>query len=221
MSPEEAARRLAEYIHSLPDFVYYEVGDSYGHIGATIADAVLQPRRDYDTFVAPRTKRILTKWPQERTVTAMLQLLGSIPASEFLNCEDNEDSGSWLGHRVERFCTILQLLKGEGIESEADLTAWLTIDTNLPKLHAINGVGPKTVDYLKILVGVQGAGAAIDSRLREFLSMAGIVAARSDYDMPREIINRAADLLSVERSVLDHSIWRYMGGKDIAPCAWK
>jgi hypothetical protein len=219
MSPEEGARRLVEYIHSLPDFVYHEVGDSYGHIGATIADAVLQPRRDYDTFVAPRTKRILTKWPHERTVTPMLQLLRSVPASEFLKCEDTENSSSWLGHRVERFCTILQLLNREGIESEADLEAWLTIDTNLPKLHAINGVGPKTVDYLKILVGVQGAGAAIDSRLREFLNMAGIVTAPSDYDTPREIINRAADLLSVERSVLDHSIWRYMGREDIAPCA--
>ena len=219
MSPEVAARCLVEYIHSLPDFVYHEVGDSYGHIGATIADAVLQPRRDYDTFVAPRTKRILTKWPHERTVSGMLHLLRSLPASEFLNCEDTENSGSWLGHRVERFCTILQLLNREGIESEADLETWLTIDTNLPKLHAINGVGPKTVDYLKILVGVQGAGAAIDSRLREFLSMARIVTTPSDYETPREIINRAADLLSVERSVLDHSIWRYMGGEDIAPCA--
>lgn len=219
MSPEEAARRLVEYIHSLPDFVYHEVGDSYGHIGATIVDAILQPRRDYDTFVAPRTKRILAKWPHERTVTAMLQLLRSLPASEFVNWEDTENSGSWLGHRVERFCTILHLFNREEIESEADLKAWLMIDANLLKLHAINGVGPKTVDYLKILVAVQGAGAAIDSRLRKFLSMAGIVTAPSDYGTPREIINRAADLLSVEPSVLDHSIWRYMGGKDIAPCA--
>jgi hypothetical protein len=219
MSPDEAARVLVKYIRSLPDFVYYEVGDSYGHIGATIADAVLQPRRDYNTFVAPRTKRILTKWPNERTVSAMLRLLRSLPASEFLSCEDTENSGSWLGRRVERFCTILRLLNREGVESEADLEAWLTMDSNLPKLHAINGVGPKTVDYLKNLVGVQGAGAAIDSRLREFLNLAGIVTAPSDYDSAKEIIDCTADLLSVERSLLDHSIWRYMGREDIAPCA--
>lgn len=219
MSPDAAAQRLVEHIHSLPDFVYHEVGDRYGHIGATIADAVLQPRRDYKTFVERRTKRILEKWPHERTVTAMLHLLTSLPASEFLDCEDTESSGSWLGHRVERFCTILGLLNREGIESEADLEAWLTTDSNLPKLHAINGVGPKTVDYLKILVRVQGAGAAVDSRLRGFLNLAGIVTAPSDYDTPRETINRAADLLSVERSVLDHSIWRYMGDAATAPCA--
>ncbi len=217
MLPEEAAQRLVEHICSLPDFVYHEVGDSYGHIGATVADAVLQPQRDYNSFVVPRTNRILTKWPYEKTVTAMLQLLRSVPASEFLNYKDTE--GSWLAHRVKRFCTILELLNGEGVESEADLKAWLTTDSNLPVLYAVNGVGPKTVDYLKLLVGVQGAGAAVDSRLRGFLGMAGIVTAPSDYDTPREIINRAADLLSVERSVLDHSIWRYMGGEDTAQCA--
>jgi hypothetical protein len=219
MSQEDAALRLVQYIRSLPDFVYHEVGDNYGHIGATIADAVLQPRRDYDTFVAPRTKRILTEWPHERTVTAILRLLRTVPPPEFLNCEDTENSGSWLGHRVWRFCTILHLLNQEGIENEADLKTWLTMDSNLPKLGAIKGVGPKTVDYLKLLVGVQGAGAAVDSRLRAFLNMAGIVTTPSDYDTPREIINRAADLLSVERSLLDHSIWRYMDGEDIAPCA--
>jgi hypothetical protein len=216
MLPEEAARCLAEHIRSLPDFVYHEVGDSYGHIGATIADAVLQPQRDYDTFVAPRTKRILANWPRDGTVTAMLSLLRSLPASEFLNYEDTEGSDSWLAHRVRRFCTVLNLLNREGIESEADLKAWLTIDSNLPMLYAVNGVGPKTVDYLKILVGVQGAGAAVDSRLRGFLGMSGIVTAPSDYDTQREIINRAADILSVDRSVLDHSIWMYMGNGDAA-----
>ncbi len=156
MSPDDAATRLVEYIQSLPNFVYDEVGDSYGHIGATIADAVLQARRDYESYVTPRTKRIMKNWPRETTVTALLDLLKSIPAAEFLNCKDSETSRSWLGRRVERFCAILQLLKQEEIESEADLRAWLVKDSNLPKLHAIKGVGPKTVDYLKILVGCRG-----------------------------------------------------------------
>jgi hypothetical protein len=63
-------------------------------------------------------------------------------------------------------------------------------------------VDPKTVDYLKILVGLQGA--AIDGRLRKFLGMAGIAASPNDYDTPKDIVNRAADLLSVERSLLEH-----------------
>jgi hypothetical protein len=209
MSPDDSAQLLVNYIQSLPDFVYHEVGDSYGHIGATIADAVLQAQRDYDTYVTPRTERIMTKWPREKTVTALLDLLRSVPATEFLNCKDSENSRFWLGRRVERFCAILQLLQQEGIESETDLRAWLVKDTNLPKLFAINGVGPKTVDYLKLLVGLQGV--AIDGRLRKFLGMSGIATGPNDYDTPKHIVNRAADLLSVERSSLDHSIWRYVG----------
>jgi hypothetical protein len=209
MSSDDSAQLLVKYIHSLPDFVYYEVGDSYGHIGATIADAVLQAQRDYETYVTPRTKRIMMKWPRVMTVTALLALLRSVPAAEFLNCKDSESSRFWLGRRVERFCAILNLLQQEGIESEGDLRAWLLTDTNLPKLCAIKGVGPKTVDYLKILVGLQGV--AIDGRVRKFLGMSGITTDPNDYDTPKHIVNRAADLLSVERSSLDHSIWRYVG----------
>jgi hypothetical protein len=217
MSARDGARRLVEYIQSLPDFVYHDVGNSYGHIGATVADAVLQAQRDYDTFVTPRTKRIMTKWPAEKTVTLVLDLLRSVTATQFLNCKDSESSKSWLGHRVERFSAILHLLKQEGIESETDLRAWLLNDSNLPKLHAIKGVGPKTVDYLKILVGLQGT--AIDGRLRKFIGMAGIATSPNDYDTLRDMVNRAADLLSVERSVLDHSIWRYVGEPGDKVCA--
>jgi hypothetical protein len=40
--------------------------------GATIVDEVLQAQRDYDTYATPRTKRILEKWPRDKTVTALL-----------------------------------------------------------------------------------------------------------------------------------------------------
>jgi hypothetical protein len=84
-------------------------------------------------------------------VTALLNLLRLIPAEEILNCKDSDNSKCWQGHRVERFCTVLRLLSDEGIESEADLREWLAEGANLPKLRAIHGLGPKTVDYLKIL----------------------------------------------------------------------
>lgn len=40
--------------------------------------------------------------------------------------------------------------------------------------------------------------------------MAGIMAAPADYDLAKDVVNRAADLMSMPRSHLDHSIWRYM-----------
>lgn len=209
MSPDDAARRLVEYIRSLPDFVYFKVGQSYGHMGATVADSILQANNKYDTHVTPRIQRILAKWPRETTVTAVLNLLRLIPAVEYLN---------WKGKdRADRFCEVLGLLKKEGVESEPDFRAWLEKKTNLWKLHTINGIGPKTVDYFKIMVGLQAV--AIDRRLLRFLSMAGIPINRSDYNSARDIVNRAADLASVPRSDFDHSIWQYIGKHEGSACA--
>src|ERR1039458_8868678 len=133
--------RLAQYVRSLTDFVYHKVDPPYGHIGATIADSVLQANNKYDTHVAPRIQRILKQWPNAKTVTVLLDLLRTVSTATFLN---------WKGEdRAKRFTSILHLLKSEQIDGEADLQTWLTKDTNLPKLLAINGIGPKTVDYLK------------------------------------------------------------------------
>jgi hypothetical protein len=210
MSPHDAAR-FADYIESLPDFNYID-DDPYGHIGATIADAVLQPQRDYASFVTPKTDRILRKWPRAKTLTPLLELLESISASEFLDWKDNKDSASWLGHRVERFSKIVSLFRNEGgIEAEDDLRSWFLDDSNPPKLYAIWGVGQKTVNYLGSLVGLPWV--AIDTRLSSFIGAAGVPISPSDLAAQREVVCQAADILGVDRRVLDHSIWVYAGNK--------
>ena len=209
MSPDEDARRLVQYIQSLTDFVYHKCDPPYGHIGATIADTVLQANNKYDTHVTPRVQRILRQWPNATTVTAVLDVLRSVPTVTFLN---------WSGvDRAERFDHILRLLKSEQIETESDLQTWLMKEANVQKVRAIHGVGPKTVDYLKIMVGSQSI--AIDRRLITFLGRAGIAIKPGDYDTAREILRLTAVLLSVPQADFDHSIWRYMGGDIIAPCA--
>jgi hypothetical protein len=40
----------------------------------------------------------------------------------------------------------------------------------------------------------------------------------ADYDTSRDVINHAAELLSVPRSDLDHSIWKYMGDQRSPAC---
>lgn len=98
-NPEDfcaAALRLVDYIKSLPDFVYHKVGPGYGHMGATIADSILQANNRYETHVKPRIQTILTRWPNETTVTAVLDLLKSISTTQYLN---------WQGQdRADRFC---------------------------------------------------------------------------------------------------------------------
>jgi hypothetical protein len=218
MSPGEAVR-FADYIKSLPDFDFIDDGP-YDHIGATIADAVLQPQRDYDDFVTPKTDRILRLWRDVKTLSQLVELLKSVPASEFLDWNDNKDSRSWLGHRVERFRTIVSLFKSEGsIEAEDDLRPWLLDDCNPPKLYAIWGVGQKTVNYLGSLVGLPWV--AIDSRLSWFIGASGLLIKPNDLTAQREVVCLAADILGVDRRVLDHSIWVYAGNKKPAENANK
>jgi hypothetical protein len=206
---EEAVQRLADLIRSLTDFRVYEEHeiDRYDHMGAAIADAVLQAQRDYYSVVAPRTERILKRWPEAKSVSGVLQCLKSVSPSDFLDWSDNPSSSSYLAHRVRRFVEILTLLKNSGVESTDDLKHWLTVEEHSAKLSAIYGVGSKTTEYIKILVGLQTA--APDTRLREFLAQAGIPSAGDLND--GEIINRTADLLSIPRSCFDQSIWQYVG----------
>jgi hypothetical protein len=208
MSLDLDAQRLVQYIQSRTDFVVRKVDPPYGHMGATLADTVLQANNRYSS-VTPRVQRILTRWPNATTVTVVLDLLESVSTMTFLN---------WNGvDRAERFDSILSLLNRERVETETDLQTWMTKDANLQKLRAIHGVGPKTVDYLKIMVGLQSI--AIDRRLLTFLSGAGIAVNPGDYNTAREILRHAAVLLSIPPADFDHSIWRYIGDENIAPCA--
>lgn len=193
------SEKLARYVRSLPEFVIYTTIDgNYDHIGATVADAVLQANNRYATNVKPRVNRILATYPEAQTTTAVLRLLEKISATEFL---------SWRGEdRAERFCHVLKLLASEYIESEGDLRAWLVDNANLLKLRSIKGIGPKTVDYFKILVGV--STSAIDRHLLNFLALAELTPC--GYNEAQAIINAAADILSVDRAYFDHSIWQFM-----------
>ena len=208
MSLDDDAQRLVQYIESRTDFILCKVDPPYGHMGATIADTVLQANNRYSS-VTPRVQRILTRWPNATSVTAVLEVLESVPTVSFLN---------WNGvDRAERFDSILCVLNKERVETETDLETWMMKDANLQKLRAIHGVGPKTVDYLKIMVGSQSI--AIDRRLLTFLSGAGIACQSSDYDRAREILRRAAVLLSIPPADFDHSIWRYIGEGGAPSCA--
>jgi hypothetical protein len=160
-----AAEKLARYVRSLPDFELYQTIDgNYEHIGATVADAVLQANNKYATHVKPRVNRILNEYPDARTTTSLLDLLKSISAEDFLG---------WRGKdRAVRFTQLVCLFKKEGVEAETDLRACLGDADNCAKLRRIKGIGPKTVDYFKILVGM--STSAIDRHLRNFLRLAEV-----------------------------------------------
>ncbi len=108
------SKKLAIFVHPLGNFIYYEnIDGNYNHIGAIIADAVLQSNNRYVTHVKPRVNRILSLYTDAQTTSNVIDILKLVPATEFL---------SWKGiDRAERFSQIVDLFSCENIENEKDL----------------------------------------------------------------------------------------------------
>jgi hypothetical protein len=193
---------LVEFIKSLPEFkIYTEIDGEYGHIGATLADAVLQSNNNYERNVRCRITRIRNVYRDDVTLHDLKRLLQRITVQEFLDWQGNRKPGTFLD--------LMALLDRENLDTEEDLKRWLTQDgSSAEKLLDIRFIGPKTVDYLKILVGL--SVAAMDRHLIGFLKRAGMSV--PSYKQGQEIIHHAADLMSLNRAHLDHSIWRHMSG---------
>lgn len=208
---ENKAKKLFEYIRNLSDFnIVTDIDGNYNHLGATIADAVLQANMRYETHVRPRVERIKMKFPSAATMSGLKRTLMEIKTSEFLNWGNEETD------RVKRFNDIVVLFSLEKIETEDHLKNWLYNEKNLEKLIKIKGIGSKTIDYFKILTGIQTC--AIDRRLIDFLKQAGIDISGNDYDKAKGIINLTAEIMGIQQAYFDHSIWEYIGKQEQHKC---
>jgi len=204
MNLDEKIGLLIRHIKGLRnlEFVKPEIQVPYNHMGATIIDAMLQAGTTWKTVVKPRIEKLLT-YSEAKTTTGFHNLISKVGIKDLLNWTDDE--------KPNRISKAVYFFLEEGIETEADLKNWLCKDTNIPRLKQLRGVGNKTADYFKILAGIPTS--AIDRHLIEFLRKAGIEIDLNDYTEAREIINRTADKMGIDRSLLDHSIWKNMSDK--------
>lgn len=199
MDIQTKAYALVEYLSTLEDFeIVDDVGGKYNHMGATISATILQAGINYDNVVRPRIQRLLKNYPEVVTTSDFKHLIENQDINAILDWKDDE--------KPRRVRALTEFLIEHGIETEKQLVRWLEDDTSTGKLRSVRGVGPKSVDYLKILVGFQTAAA--DRHIKGILSDAGIHV--DDYSGARDIVNIAADSMCVQRADLDHSIWRYM-----------
>lgn len=207
MNADEKAATLVNYVHSLTDFTIVEAIEGYNHMGATISDAMLQAGVNYRYVVQPRVQRLLEQYPEARTTSGFIRLLTKVGHNNLLDWKDTEKPNRILG--------VAEFFSSKGIETEADLRQWLQESSNLEKLKQLRGIGNKTADYFKILVGIPTS--AVDRHLHGFLSEASIEV--NGYDEARRVINKAADLMRINRSHFDHSIWKYKSSRKTKPCA--
>lgn len=166
------------------------------HLGAVLADSVLQAGLNYTHVVRPRVLAILQSYPKLNTVSALFGLIQQQKTSEFLNWRHHE--------KVTRFEALVTFLQEWGIEEVQDLRAHLVAEDFCDAIQTINGVGPKTVDYMACLVGIDSI--AIDRHVRSFAKTVGVQ--NDDYFFLRKSFCCAADLLTLPRREFDAWLWR-------------
>ena len=68
--------RLADYIRSLSRFeIYTQIDGNYGHVGAILADAILQSNNDYERNVRSRIARVREMYARETSLEDLKRLL--------------------------------------------------------------------------------------------------------------------------------------------------
>lgn len=196
------SKKLVDFINSLEGFEFdSEIDDNYQHIGATLVDGVLQAGLKYKTVVKPRVDFILSSYSGYKTTSSFLNLCIKEGIKNIISWKDDK--------KPDLIMTLLLFLKNEGIETCQEFSSWLNDSHNSKKLRSIKGIGPKTIDYFKILLGQESV--AVDTHLKKFIQTANIEL--SDYEEIKMVITKAAIILGVKASVLDHSIWKFMSEK--------
>lgn len=199
LSVNEKVDKIVAYITFLGfDFSEDTRCNANDHIGATLADAILQSGLNYRTVVKPRIERILCTYPAYTTVTQVINLINEIGANEFLNWNNTE--------KIKRFIKLLNMCKRHNIEYETDLKNWIIDHKNQEELLSIRGIGPKTVDYLKLLLGL--SSIPIDRHLLKFASLCEVKLTK--YAEASTVYKLACEKLNVEYEALDYTIWNLM-----------
>ena len=197
------ALRLKEYIDTIDDFHFInpEICPYRDHIGALFTDAILQAGVNYRSVVRPRVESVLIRFPEAGTVSAFSSVLDTYGISKVLNWNN--------AAKIRRMHDLVSFCRFHSIDTAFELTEFLNDKEGEEQLKEINGIGDKTCDYMKRLLGFDTV--AVDRHIREFLIDADIL--YDDYFDIKEVVEFAADIMGETRRSLDYSIWSYMSNK--------
>ena len=175
----------------------WPVMEGWGHIGAILSDTGLNAAVNYEAVVRPRVERLIALHPNAKTTSGFADVCNSPGLYEVLN---------WKGHKkVLTIQALTGLLLREGVETPQELAQWYVQPGSRHKLADISGMGPKLIDYLGSLLGVQRV--AIDRWLTLFLEYSGIDTSILTYERQAEIYYQACEILDVTPKELDFSVW--------------
>jgi hypothetical protein len=167
-----AARRVAD--HAVRTGVlgsHVSCRPVYQHIGAVLADSVLQAGLNYAKVVKPRIATILRTFPHATTMNILIGVIEQEGSPKFLQWEHRE--------KVSRFDNLVGFMAEAEIDSTSELSRALRDKSFRMDIRQVRGVGPKTVDYMACLVGVDciaTSGALLSSR--DWRTTATIISAK-------------------------------------------
>ena len=198
------ALRLKEYISQIDDFKFVEPESCpyINHVGALFTDTILQAGVNYRSVVWPRVAHVLDTFPYATTVSIFAEVLEDYGTANVLHWSNAE--------KIQRMNELVLFCLDHQIETSRQLTEFLRYEQNVDMLKDIRGIGNKTCDYLKRLLGFDTV--AVDRHIRSFIESADIFC--DDYFDIKEIVEYAADFMEKTRRELDYSIWSYMSRKE-------
>jgi hypothetical protein len=196
------SRQIADYAHSLGvSKLQRNNRVSCEHMGAVLADAILQAGLSYNSVVRTRVERILFEFPDASTLPGVLAAVKEHGIAHFL---------AWNHHeKLARFASLIEFFEDRNVLSTIDMRKWLNGRGSREHLLQLHGVGPKTFDYLCCLVGIDCI--AIDRHVRSFANEAGVGV--SEYERLKAIVSNAADLLGISRRDFDSWIWHTVSSR--------
>ncbi|MEJ0060768.1 MAG: hypothetical protein WDM79_14840 [Terricaulis sp.] len=198
------AHQVADYAHTLGVTETPPVRrHTTTHVGAALADAVLQAGLSYRSVVYPRVQRIQRDFPEAATLDGLMDIIERDAVSTFLLWRHVT--------KIDRFKALVLLLSDAGVDDVASARHWLCRPDARPAMLAVHGVGPKTFDYLGCLLGLEWI--AVDRHVKLFVAEAGVDA--RDYDTVRATVSFAADLLRISRRGFDGWIWRLVANRSL------
>lgn len=198
------ALRLKEYISQIDDFKFIEPEycPYINHVGALFTDTILQAGVNYRSVVWPRVAHVLDTFPYATTVSIFAEILENYGTANVLHWSNAE--------KIQRMNELVWFCLDHQIETSRQLIEFLRYEKNVSMLKDIHGIGNKTCDYLKRLLGFDTV--AVDRHIRSFMESADIFC--DDYFDIKEIVEYTADFMDKTRRELDYSIWSYMSRKE-------
>ena len=171
----------------------------YAHMGAVLCDAGLQAGLNYQAVVAPRIERLVHHWPTSTTTRAFQRKARRYGLVDVLRWRDPL--------KLARIDAMAELFASHDVDTCQDARRWLRTATAEMRLLDIHGVGLKTVDYLRILVGI--SELAVDRHIRAFANSAGVTG--NDLAIKGQLV-RAASRCGLALDHADELLWRRATG---------